>query len=800
MPQLTRRHFLGGATAAAGFTLLPPSLKRVLAAPAAPLRSLEQIEHVVMLIQENRSFDHYFGSLSGVRGFSDPTAMRLSTGRSVFYQPDALNPDGFELPFHLDTSKTNAAAVADLSHEWSAQHQAWNGGKMDNWLPAHRASDGGNGPLTMGHYMRQDLPFHYALADAFTVCDGYHCSVLGPTHPNLICALTGTNDPDGTGGGPVVNNSWPQQGSFTFTTYPERLLAAGVNWRSYQTDPTTAIQFMFKQFNQAPKTSQIYQAGLQARPITAFMDDVRSGNVPQVSWLHSNADEHPSGHPANGALFMYDVLEALASRPDIWAKTVMFITYDENDGFFDHVPPPTSPPGTPGEWITTPLPPAAAGIAGPTGLGFRVPMLVISPWSRGGWVCSETFDHTSIIRFMERRFGVTEPNISAWRRSTCGDLTSALRLDEADNAFPPLPDPGPMVTLENQEVALPAPAVPSAQTPPAQEPAGAQLVGLTVQVVPGQLGLGQQGTVTAVLSNGSEQDNVDGGKGKGGSDVLRMRPVKPVMLTNLALALRLPPGWSAQAQTATAFPRLAPGHSAHVAWKLTAPAQAANAGMLPSVAATYAIGAYTGSQLDLVPLAAIPLPLSAAFNNIGISDDSNPRGANFDGGGSSYSEQGLTAAGLAPGATVTAAGIQYAMPNVPPGSPDNLQAGSQTLTVATPAGATMLSFLGSAAQADASVPLAIAYTDGSTQTATLGFGDWTLAGGKEVPQFGNVIAATTPYRNLQGGPQAVNAYLFASAPIQLTPGKTIATLSFPGPVSGGQVHVFAIGTDQGPAS
>lgn len=221
--------------------------------------------------------------------------------------------------------------------------------------------------------------------------------------------------------------------------------------------------------------------------------------------------------------------------------------------------------------------------------------------------------------------------------------------------------------------------------------------------------------------------------------------------------------------------------------------------MLPSVAATYTMDGYAGSQLDLVPLAAVPVPLSAAFNDLGISDDSNPRGANFDGGGSSYSEQALTAAGLTPGATVTAAGIQYAMPNVPPGSPDNLQAGSQTLTVAMPAGATMLSFLGSAANGDASVPLAIAYTDGSTQTATLGFGDWTLAGGKEVPQFGNVIAATTPYRNLQGGPQAVNAYLFASAPIQLTPGKTIATLSFPGPVSGGQVHVFAIGTDQGPA-
>jgi mannosylglycoprotein endo-beta-mannosidase len=194
-------------------------------------------------------------------------------------------------------------------------------------------------------------------------------------------------------------------------------------------------------------------------------------------------------------------------------------------------------------------------------------------------------------------------------------------------------------------------------------------------------------------------------------------------------------------------------------------------------------------------------PLNTLFNNIGISSDSNPGGANFDNSSDSYSEEGLTAAGAAPGATVTVAGIQYAMPSVAVGSADNLRvAPNITITDAIPAGATQLSFLGAASGSDGSVPLAITYADGSTQTATLGFSDWTLAAGAESPRFGNVIAVTTPHRNTPGGPQTVNTFLFATAPIQLSPGKAITSVSFPGPVSGGQVHVFAIGTDQGSAS
>ena len=476
MPQFTRRRFLGSTAAAvgaAGFELLPFSMKKALAAPPPPA-SIDQVEHVVILMQENRSFDSYFGTLSGVRGFADADVLRLSTGRSVFAQPDVLNPDGYELPFHLDTTKTSAAAIADLSHAWTAQHNSWNGGRMDSWLPAHRAADGGNGPLTMGYFTRQDVPWHYALADAFTICDMNFCSIFGPTWPNRMFLMTGTIDPDGRNGGPILQNTEPHP--YTWTTYPERLEAAGVSWRVYQEADNYGTNMLvhFAQFQQAPQSSPLYQNGLVTRSHTAFMDDVRNHRLPQVSWIlvPSIDSEHPPYLPAQGARYVNDILDALGSTPDVWAKTVMFLTYDENDGFFDHIPPPTPPPGTPGEYLTVaPLPSVAGGIAGPVGLGFRVPMIIVSPWSAGGWVYSGIADHTSIIRFMERRFGVVESNISAWRRRTVTDLTAALRFPQRDMRFPQLPDPEPLIALEQQEAdTLPPPTVPAQQSMPAQEP------------------------------------------------------------------------------------------------------------------------------------------------------------------------------------------------------------------------------------------------------------------------------------------------------------------------------------------
>jgi phospholipase C len=206
-------------------------------------------------MQENRSFDHYFGTLPGVRGFADPAAIKLSTGRPVFYQPDPQNPDGYLLPYHLDTHTTNAQAIPSTSHAWAVQHSAWDSGKMDNWLPAHLAADGKNGPFTMGYYEREDIPFQFALAESFTICDNYHCSVLGPTWPNRLYHMSATIDPLGQNGGPIISNVDPTP--YTWKTYPEALTDAGVSWQVYQEVDNYSCNLleMFASFQNAPVNS-----------------------------------------------------------------------------------------------------------------------------------------------------------------------------------------------------------------------------------------------------------------------------------------------------------------------------------------------------------------------------------------------------------------------------------------------------------------------------------------------------------------------------------------------------------------
>jgi phospholipase C len=182
-------------------------------------------------------------------------------------------------------------------------------------------------------------------------------------------------------------------------------------------------------------------------------------------FLGRGASEHPGEpatipSPAQGAAFVASVISALASNPDVWAKTVLILNYDENDGLFDHVIPPVPPAGAADEFID--------GL--PIGAGSRVPCMVISPWSAGGYVCSEKFDHTSVLRFLEKITGVIEPNISAWRRRTFGDLTRTLHFDRQAPA-PVMPDTGGNLNLATYEVAqLPTPAFPGAkQTVPHQE-------------------------------------------------------------------------------------------------------------------------------------------------------------------------------------------------------------------------------------------------------------------------------------------------------------------------------------------
>jgi phospholipase C len=423
--EVTRRQLMASAGGAvlASFAL-PPSLRKVLEGAPAALdrwdqpRPMSEIEHVVVLMQENRSFDHYFGSMPGVRGFADP-----AVNRSRFFQADASNPDKYLLPFHVDTHSTAAQSLPSTSHSWGPQHASWNNGKMDGFVTAHLASDGVAGQYTMAYYERNDIPFHWALADAFTVCDGYHCSMMGPTWPNRLYLMTGMVDPTGANGGPVTSNEVPAEG-FSWKTYPEMLTQAGISWKVYQENDNYGMHVLdyFDQYQAAPTSSPLYQNAMRFYQAGQFEYDAMHDRLPTVSWIipTSYQSEHPDFMPAAGADYVASKVNAIAANPEVWAKTVFILIYDENDGYFDHVTPPTPPAGTPGEYITV------DGVSDPIGLGFRVPCIIVSPWTVGGYVCHDTFDHTSVIRLLEKVTGVVNPNISAWRRKTVGDFSGAL--------------------------------------------------------------------------------------------------------------------------------------------------------------------------------------------------------------------------------------------------------------------------------------------------------------------------------------------------------------------------------------
>ncbi len=461
-----RRKFLQlmGMGAAAG--ALPLSISRALAIPANNRTgTVADVEHIVILTQENRSFDQYFGALRGVRGFSDPRAVTLPTGKSVWHQPDGANE---VLPFRPDLPNLGMQFLRDVSHGWNDSHAAWNAGNYDQWIPS-------KGAATMTYLTRNDIPYHYALADAFTICDAYHCSLMGPTDPNRYHMWSGWTGNDGKGGGPVITNA---EVGYDWTTYPERLQKAGITWKVYQdigtgldangywgwtSDPYIGNYgdnslLYFHQYQNAQAGTPLADYAKTGTNISAtgslldiFREDVRSGNLPQVSWITAPEalSEHPNW-PANyGAWFISQFLDALTANPEVWSKTAFFVNYDENGGFFDHIVPPT-PPQSDAHGLSTItttneiFPGDASHVSAPYGLGVRVPMLVISPWSKGGYVNSQVFDHTSLIRFIETRFGSDNPeliesNITPWRRAVAGDLTSAFNFAKPNAEVVPLP-------------------------------------------------------------------------------------------------------------------------------------------------------------------------------------------------------------------------------------------------------------------------------------------------------------------------------------------------------------------------
>lgn len=555
----SRRDFIKKAALLAGSSVaidkLPESIQKALAIEAIPGSTYLDAAHIVFLMQENRSFDHCFGTLSGVRGFNDPRAMKLPNGLPVWVQGNK-NKQYFA-PFHLDIVNSKSTWMGSLPHGWRDMVSARNNGKMDNWLEAKSSGNQAykHIPLTMGYYNRADIPFYYAFADAFTVCDQHFCSSLTGTSANRSYFWSGAirenpRDPDSIA---HVDNGQINYKDVSWKTFPERLEEAGVSWKVYQNELSLPVGLsdeeedwlanftdnnleFYQQYNvrfhpkhiawihkriqeltlqltkekeettrakmaielkrlqqdaekyteanfeklskheraihhkafvtniEDPNYHNLEQLSANVGENTEdinvpagdifyqFRKDVDTGTLPTISWLVAPCrfSDHPSS-PWYGAWYVSEALDILTKNPEVWKKTIFILTYDENDGYFDHVPPFVPPLSgrenvgqvsgnidTADEYVTVEQERIRTGkndamLESPIGLGYRVPMVVASPWSKGGYVNSEVFDLTSGIQFAEhflwkkKGIRVMEDNISAWRRMITGDLTSVFR-------------------------------------------------------------------------------------------------------------------------------------------------------------------------------------------------------------------------------------------------------------------------------------------------------------------------------------------------------------------------------------
>jgi len=564
-----RRDFLRKVIMLSGATgmvnVIPSAIQKAMAIDPEPGSTYLDAEHIVILMQENRSFDHAFGSLSGVRGFNDPRAVLLPNKKPVWFQTDVSGKT--YAPFRLNIKDSNSTWTGDLPHSRASQVDAYNAGKYDNWLPSKRSNHKkyAEMPLTLGHYTREDLSFNYAMADAFTICDQNFCSAMTSTTPNRSYFWTGKimSQEDNLAKANIRNEDF-SYGKQKWKTFPELLEDNGISWGFYQNELSSGGGFQgeerswlsnfgcnllefFEVYN--VKFRDQYIQSLQSRVDTLpgeinklqeespssddrakkvqasirdkqkalddaqaelakwnknnfeklnskqkslfqnafitnegdpdyrsldkltykdkdtqrelavpkgnlfhqFQSDVNSGKLPTVSWLAGpqNFSDHPSA-PWYGAWYVSEILDILTKNPEVWKKTIFIVTYDENDGYYDHIPPFSIPDSNKPETgkvsagIETELEfvrlaneikqgvPEKQAREAPIGLGFRVPMIIASPWSRGGKVCSQVFDHTSTLQFLEdfinNKFkkNIHLDNISEWRRTICGNLTSAF--------------------------------------------------------------------------------------------------------------------------------------------------------------------------------------------------------------------------------------------------------------------------------------------------------------------------------------------------------------------------------------
>eukprot|EP01084_Bolivina_argentea_P043781 80629_1 len=443
--------------------------------------SLQDVEHIVIFMQENRAYDHYYGTMKGVRGFNDRSAPLLPNGRSPFHQPtNPKNDSQYMLPFYLNFSNTSATCMGAPAMAYSSDIHIWNNGKMDAWNTARSPGFG------MSFFNRSDLPFYYRLADYYLVGDNYYQSTFTATNPNRLHLFSGSNGLSVNSKYDILDDSEPN--GINWITMAEVLQKAGITWRVYQeADNFDDNGFAwFDNFKQAKPGSVLYDQGMYRAPnlLNEFANDVRNKSLPQVSWIvgPSHASEHATNHPQDGEALSASLLNILGAKEnaDIYNKTIFILNYDEGGQFYDHLWIPTAPMNatdgkstvsTEGEVTKKSnfgIPPGH-----PIGPGFRVPFWIISPWTRadGGIVFSQVSDHTSVIKLIEKRFNVTCPNISPWRRAVMSDLLYAFDFDNPNYDFPSdLPDTSNNTKESAYECAHnPPPKVPTIQWMPTQE-------------------------------------------------------------------------------------------------------------------------------------------------------------------------------------------------------------------------------------------------------------------------------------------------------------------------------------------
>ncbi|KAK7202940.1 hypothetical protein BZA70DRAFT_228980, partial [Myxozyma melibiosi] len=418
--------------------------------------TIADVKHIVMFMQENRAFDHYFGSMAGVRGFKDPNVKIGSNGLPIWYQPTDSDEAEYLLPYYLAANSSYKEGIQCTnagSNDWIENHGAWNNGEINGWVT-------NNSERAWGYLRRDDVPTHFEVAEAWTVGDMYSEFLIGPTGPNRASWISGSLNIGGTVGdretvgGPFIENWFNDECEenngvlydcypLAWDTMPERLEDNDISWFVYRDEDSSNDDPMwyFENFKNANSTDPLAAKGLTYAGFPLFLEQAANGTLPEVSWIIGSfpLSEHTPNLPRSGAWIIEKTIEAVMNGP-LYNETVILISYDETGGWGDHVPPFVSPNGTAGEWDVDYRDTTQYVPAGP---GFRLPFFAISPWSRGGHVFTEPSDHTSQLMFIEawaaaNGKNVTLSTINGWRREHMSDLTGMFDFENPSYDLPTL--------------------------------------------------------------------------------------------------------------------------------------------------------------------------------------------------------------------------------------------------------------------------------------------------------------------------------------------------------------------------